>query len=234
MLNGGQIVNDVPLSGLSAANSSPTQLTQATFFTATINAGSNVVYQWNFGDGTPPAVGAGATVTHTYAAAGAYTAIVTVTNNAGSLAAQTTAVVIAPAVNADLVVTQSYQLNFLNDITFTLTVHNLGPQAAANAIVSDTFPEGSTTWNWTCAASGGATCTASGSGNLYDTLTSFPDGGVVTYTVHGNLTNWSRWTNTVEVIPPAGITDAVPSNNRATVGRYQVFMMLIFYNATPR
>ncbi len=135
--------------------------------------------------------------------------------------------------NADLVVTQSYQLNFLHDITFTLTVRNLGPNAAANAVVSDTFPAGNTTWTWSCVSSGGATCTANGSGNIGDTLASFPSGGVVTYTVHGNLANWSRWTNTVEVIPPAGITDAVPNNNRATVGRYEVFLMLIFKNATP-
>jgi beta-glucosidase len=86
-LTGGQVVTDTAIAGLTAANSSPTGLTNATFFTATINAGSNVTYQWNFGDGQ---TGSGATAIHTYAAAGIYTAIVTATNSAGSLPAMTT------------------------------------------------------------------------------------------------------------------------------------------------
>jgi PKD repeat protein len=65
------------ITGLNAVSSSPTRLTDATFFTATVNSGSNVSYQWNFGDGS---IGANATVSHTYAAVGVYLVVVTATN----------------------------------------------------------------------------------------------------------------------------------------------------------
>jgi PKD repeat protein len=91
-LIGGQVVTDTAISGLTAVNSSPTRLTDATFFTATISAGSNVSYQWNFGDGQ---TGSGVTTTHSYTASGAYTAIVTATNSVGTHAATTTVYVAA-------------------------------------------------------------------------------------------------------------------------------------------
>jgi hypothetical protein len=91
-LNGGQSVSDVPITGLMAVNSSPTRLMVATFFTATINTGSNVTYQWNFGDGH---LASGATVSYTYPFSGTYTAIVTATNGVASLST-TTRVTIEP------------------------------------------------------------------------------------------------------------------------------------------
>jgi len=44
-------VEDIPIVGLSAQNSSPTMLGEPTYFTATVIAGSNVVYEWAFGNG---------------------------------------------------------------------------------------------------------------------------------------------------------------------------------------
>jgi len=79
-------VTDASISGLSAANSSPTLLGQTTRFTATITGGTNVTYQWNFGDGK---TGSGVTTTHTYTTAGPYTATVTATNSAGSKSVNT-------------------------------------------------------------------------------------------------------------------------------------------------
>ena len=73
---------DSPISGLNATSSSPTILGSSTAFTATITTGTNVTYQWNFGDNS--ALGSGANPTHQYAAVGTYTAIVTATNNLGS------------------------------------------------------------------------------------------------------------------------------------------------------
>ncbi len=86
ILSGGQVVTDVPITSLTAVNSSPTRLTDITFFTATISTGSNITYQWNFGDGQ---TASGALSSHTYAAAGNYTAIVTATNGAGSVSTAT-------------------------------------------------------------------------------------------------------------------------------------------------
>jgi PKD repeat protein len=81
-------VVDIPISGLSAENSSPTPLGLATQFTATVSGGSNVSYEWDFGDGE---VGSGAEASHEYANAGTYTATVTATNSV-NLAMATTVV----------------------------------------------------------------------------------------------------------------------------------------------
>ena len=67
---------------------------QATFFTATISAGTNVSYLWNFGDGS---TAAGQTTSHTYASAGNFTALVTATNSVPSSASATSAVTITKA-----------------------------------------------------------------------------------------------------------------------------------------
>ncbi len=78
--------NDVPISGLSGTNNGPTLVGHATSFTATISAGSNVSYTWNFGDNH---FGSGAAVTHTYVTTGTFTAIVTATNSVNNLSAST-------------------------------------------------------------------------------------------------------------------------------------------------
>jgi PKD repeat protein len=92
-------ITEVPISNLAAYNSSPTALGISTAFTATVGSGSNVVYLWNFGDGS--ATASGVNVTHTYGAVGVYTASITATNSVSSLA-MTTPVVIAtrPIANA--------------------------------------------------------------------------------------------------------------------------------------
>jgi PKD repeat protein len=79
-------VTDVPIAGLHAANDSPTELGDMTTLTATLLTGTNVTFEWDFGDGT---TGAGAVDTHTYPALGVYTAIVTATNGTSSESAST-------------------------------------------------------------------------------------------------------------------------------------------------
>jgi len=78
---------DEPIEGLTAGNDSPTVLGDLTTLTASVTAGTNVTYLWDFGDGSP-LVG-GQTVTHAYPAVGVYTATVTATNNSGSADAET-------------------------------------------------------------------------------------------------------------------------------------------------
>lgn len=73
---------DETIAGLSADNDSPTSLGETTNLTATITAGSNVTYEWDFGDGTPTETGN--VVAHDYAAVNSYTATVTATNSIGS------------------------------------------------------------------------------------------------------------------------------------------------------
>jgi uncharacterized repeat protein (TIGR01451 family) len=57
-------------------------------------------------------------------------------------------------------------------VTYTITVHNVGNIGVANAQISNTLPAGLTaaTPSWTCTAAGGASCTASGTGALADSL----------------------------------------------------------------
>ena len=79
-------VIDRAIGGLQAFNDSPTMLGNPTALWATVVTGTNVTYQWAFGDGQG---GNGISVTHTYVAQGLYTAIVTATNSVGSITATT-------------------------------------------------------------------------------------------------------------------------------------------------
>jgi PKD repeat protein len=89
-------ISDVPISGLSASNDSPTLFGIATTLCATVTSGSNIIYSWDFGDGE---TGDGAVVMHTYPAVGIYTATVTATNSANTLTADTRVTIIAPSFN---------------------------------------------------------------------------------------------------------------------------------------
>jgi PKD repeat protein len=86
-------INDVPISGLLASSDSPTLLGESTTFTATVEAGTNLSYAWDFGDDFSAS---GVVVTHTYAAAGVYTATVTASNSVGSEQASTLVQVVIP------------------------------------------------------------------------------------------------------------------------------------------
>lgn len=67
-----------PISGLVAANDSPTILGETTILTATVISGTAVLYDWDFGDGTGAT---GKNIEHVYPAIGMYTATVTATND---------------------------------------------------------------------------------------------------------------------------------------------------------
>jgi len=81
---------DETIAGLAAANDGPTALGDATSLSATVTAGSNVTYEWDFDDGS---TGSGANVSHTYAAIGSYTATVTATNSVSSSTATTNVII---------------------------------------------------------------------------------------------------------------------------------------------
>lgn len=66
------------IGGLQASSDSPTPLGNATRFVASVTAGTNISYAWNFGDGT---VGSGANPTHIYGESGVYNVLVTASNS---------------------------------------------------------------------------------------------------------------------------------------------------------
>jgi len=89
------VVVNKAIAGLTATNSGQTVLNKTIYLTATVSSGDNVVYTWDFGDGS--ATGAGQNVTHKYTAAGNFTAKVTAQNGGGSpVTAQTSVIVNNP------------------------------------------------------------------------------------------------------------------------------------------
>ena len=103
-------------------------------------------------------------------------------------------------------------------ITYTIDVTNNGPFAVTGATVTDTIPAAITGVTWTCAASAGNSCPASGSGNINTSAVNLMKGGTATFTVQGTVSPSASGTlsNTAAVAVPAGFTDPVSGNNSAT------------------
>jgi uncharacterized repeat protein (TIGR01451 family) len=123
------------------------------------------------------------------------------------------------AAQADLAITKTDGVTTATaggSVTYTITASNAGPSDATGSTVADTFPA-SLTCTWTCVGAGGGTCTASGAGNINDTV-NLPSGGSVTYTASCTLSASATGTlsNTATVAAPGGVTDPTPGNNSAT------------------
>jgi len=124
---------------------------------------------------------------------------------------------------SDLAVTKSNAVQTFNNgelIVYSVSVRNLGPDAAANIRVIDNVPSGLSNVVWSCDASGGVSCPQSGgSGNLDVVIGSFPVGGLLSYTFYGNVIGApSQISNTAFVELPADTTieDTNLGNNSAT------------------
>ena len=102
-------------------------------------------------------------------------------------------------------------------VTYTIVASNAGPNAATSAQVTDTIPATLTGVAWTCVGAGGATCAASGSGDIGE-LVDLPPGGAVTYTVAATVSASAsgELSNTALVAAPLGIADSNLDNNSAT------------------
>jgi uncharacterized repeat protein (TIGR01451 family) len=100
-------------------------------------------------------------------------------------------------------------------LTYTITVINNGPSNVAGAVVSDNFSSPITGATWTCTSSGGASCTANGTGSINQTV-DLPVSSNVTYTVNVTISAGAsgNLTNTATISSPVG--DPVPGNNSAT------------------
>jgi len=70
----------VTVTGLGVVNDSPTALGSATTFTAATSLTGTITYEWDFGNQSTVINGPGTVVSHTYPAAGIYTAVITATN----------------------------------------------------------------------------------------------------------------------------------------------------------
>jgi uncharacterized repeat protein (TIGR01451 family) len=102
-------------------------------------------------------------------------------------------------------------------ITYTIQVTHGGPSNSPAATVTDTFPAAISGVSWTCAASGGSSCPASGSGNINAAVTLLP-GGTATFSATGNVSAGATGalSNTAQVAAPGAVTDPLAGNNSAT------------------
>ncbi|MEL6981807.1 MAG: PKD domain-containing protein, partial [Actinomycetota bacterium] len=114
------VVNDTPIAGLTASNGGPAAVGSPVTLTAATTAGTNITYDWDFGDGSS-ATDAGPSVDHTYSAVGSYTATVTATNSAGTETATTTVTVDNVAI-AGLSVTPDAALFVNSPANFTASL----------------------------------------------------------------------------------------------------------------
>ncbi len=99
-------------------------------------------------------------------------------------------------------------------ITYQITVTNAGPSAATGATVTDTFPATITGVTWTCTASAGSSCPATGSGNI-NTTANVLNGGTLSFLATGTISSSAtgNLVNTASVTPPAGVSDPTSNNN---------------------
>ncbi|HWS28148.1 MAG TPA: hypothetical protein VN259_16425, partial [Xanthomonadales bacterium] len=101
--------------------------------------------------------------------------------------------------------------------TYILLVSNAGPQGVVNARVSDILPTQFSAASWTCVASSGASCPASGAGTV-DALVSLAAGSSVSFalTATAQATPEQIVSNRATVTPPANAPDPVIENNEST------------------
>lgn len=100
-------------------------------------------------------------------------------------------------------------------LVYTIQVQSSGPSIAAGLVAAE-FP-----WlddvSWTCSATAGSSCGASGTAQIADSVELVP-GGSATYTVQGVLAPDSSGviTQEAEVVPSAPTTDPAAGNNIAS------------------
>lgn len=120
---------------------------------------------------------------------------------------------------ADISITKTDGVTFATaggSVTYTVTAANAGPSDANGVFVDDMMPA-TLTCNWTCVGAGGGTCTASGAGNINDTV-NLPAGASVIYTAACAVSPSATSTivNTATVSPPPTVVDPNSGNNAAT------------------
>ncbi len=132
------LVDTIPVSGLSAVNSSPTPLGQTTVLTANVTEGSHVFYTWDLGDGVITRT-QNPGILHRYQGVGNYTAAVTAANAINSITA-TTRITITDAPILSIVKTAPAMALAGDPVTFTLFVTNSGTLTANNLVITDALP----------------------------------------------------------------------------------------------
>jgi uncharacterized repeat protein (TIGR01451 family) len=101
-------------------------------------------------------------------------------------------------------------------VTYEIGVLNRGPSPLLGASVTDLVPASLVGCSWSCVSSVGSTCTASGAGDLVDTVDLDPGGWADYLLTCDTAPLADAVANTVFVTLPAGVTDPQPGDNSAT------------------
>lgn len=121
-------------------------------------------------------------------------------------------------VEADLGVTVTDGVTTLapnDETTYTIVVTNNGPTDVTGASLTQ-VSSGVNLGDWTCVATGGASCSAaSGTGPLSGVTVDIPSGGSVTFTQKGIAGAAGTTDTRVTVTAPTGVSDPNPNNNSA-------------------
>jgi uncharacterized repeat protein (TIGR01451 family) len=155
------------IDNLQITTDSPTILGNTTIFTASISAGSNVIFEWDFNDGE---AGSGQVVTHTYSTPGVYIASVNASNPVSSLTATTEVLINTPPVATN----DSYSLNEATSL-------NIG---VPGVLANDTDPDGN------------SISVESNSSPVHGTLSLLSDGSF-TYQPEGNYCGLDSYSYTI-------------------------------------
>ncbi|MCB1056373.1 MAG: DUF11 domain-containing protein [Acidobacteria bacterium] len=99
-------------------------------------------------------------------------------------------------------------------VVYTIVASNAGPSDATGTTVADTF-DPILTCTWTCAASAGSSCTASGAGNIND-LGGILSGGSLTYTATCDIAADATGSLANTATVSASVLDPNGANNSAT------------------
>ena len=102
--------------------------------------------------------------------------------------------------------------------TYTIVVSNAGSSKVVGAVIHDAFPSTFTGITYTATQNGGASgFTASGSGNINNTVT-MPPASTITYKATGTISSSATGSisDTATVTAPSGVTDPNTANNSAS------------------
>lgn len=101
--------------------------------------------------------------------------------------------------------------------TYAIVATNNGPSDLTGATLTDTLSPAITSATWTCSASPGSSCPASGSGSIGASVDLLA-GGSATFTLVATISTSATGTpvNTATVTAPVGVTETNPGNNSAT------------------
>jgi len=104
-----------------------------------------------------------------------------------------------------------------DSIVYTVIVTNHGTNAVGGESVATTLSAQLSAIGWTCVASAGGSCAASGSGDVADAADLAP-GGTATYTIHATVAAAASGTleSSASVTPPSGYEDPNATDNSAT------------------